>query len=142
MSAFRLLYQTVNRMTLFSKSGSYFRTVPNIIFLDEAQRLPRLTRRFIWQRAKTWVIASHENHCSELEQAGFRVQLIQLTGLSVSKLEAIIEQRLEWARRAEGEIPRIPRQRLEQLLETHGDDLRSIEGALYDEYQKLSVIKP
>jgi hypothetical protein len=28
MSAFRLLYQTVNQMTLFSKSGSYSGTNP------------------------------------------------------------------------------------------------------------------
>lgn len=113
-------------------------TRANIIFLDEAQRLPRSTRRFIWQRAKTWVIASHENHTYELEQAGFRVEVLHLTGLTLEKLEAVIEKRLEWARRSEGQIPHIPQQKLEQLLEQFGDDLRTIEGPLYDEYQKLS----
>ncbi|MEY4530498.1 MAG: hypothetical protein RLZZ156_1219 [Deinococcota bacterium] len=109
-----------------------------LIFLDEAQRLPRLTRRLIWQRAKTWVIASHENHSRELEQAGFKVEILHLTGLTLEKLEAVIEKRLEWARRSDLEPPRIPQQKLEQLLKQFGDDLRSIEGALYDEYQKLS----
>ncbi len=109
-----------------------------IVFLDEAQRVPRPTRRFIWQRAKTWVIASHENHASELEQAGFKVEILHLTGLTLEKLEAVIEKRLEWAKRSDLEPPHIPQQRLEQLLKQFGDDLRGIEGALYDEYQKLS----
>lgn len=108
-----------------------------LIFLDEAQRLPRLIRRFIWQRAKIWVIASHENHARELEQAGFAVQVISLTGLSLEKLEAVIEKRLQWARRSDGQIPRVPQYKLEQLLAQYGDDLRGIQGALYDEYQQM-----
>jgi energy-coupling factor transporter ATP-binding protein EcfA2 len=113
-----------------------------IIFLDEAQRLPRLTRQFIWQRAKTWVIASHENHTYELEQAGFSVQVVSLTGLTLEKLEAIIKQRLEWARRSNGEIPRVSKEKLRQLLTEYGDNLRGIEGALYDEYQQMQRSKP
>ena len=113
-----------------------------IIFLDEAQRLPRLTRRFIWQRAKTWVIASHENHTHELEKAGFKVQTIHLTGLSLDKLEAVIEKRLEWARRSEDQIPRLQTEKLQYLLEQYGDDLRRIEAALYDEYQQMQRRNP
>ncbi len=108
-----------------------------IVFLDEAQRIPHLIRWFIWQRAKTWVIASHEDHTRELERAGFKVLLIALTGLSLDKLEAMIEKRLEWARRSDGDIPRIPKAKLMQLLELYGDDLRTIEGVLYDEYEQM-----
>ncbi len=108
-----------------------------IIFLDEAQRLPHLTRYFTWQKASTWVIASHEDHTRELEQAGFTVKKIVLEGLNLQKLEALIEKRLEWARRSSGEIPRVPKAKLEALLEQFGDDLRSIEGALYDAYQTM-----
>jgi hypothetical protein len=113
-----------------------------IIFLDEAQRLPRLTRRFIWQRAETWVIASHENHTRELQQAGFTVQIMTLTGLTLAKLEAVIEKRLEWARRSDGDIPRVAQEKLKRLLFQYGDDLRSIEGALYDEYQQMQRSNP
>ncbi len=113
-----------------------------IIFLDEAQRLPRLMRPLIWQRAQTWVIASHHNHTQELEQAGFRVQLIHLTGLSLEKLQALIAKRLEWARRSNGEIPTVPKARLEQLLEIYGDDLRGIETELYTDYQEMQRRNP
>jgi hypothetical protein len=109
----------------------------NIVFLDEAQRIPRLIRPFIWQRAKNWVIASHEDHRKELERAGFKVRLIELTGLNLEKLETILEKRLEWARRANGEIPRIPKAKLMHLLELYGDDLRTIQGVLYDEYEQM-----
>ena len=109
---------------------------------SEAQRLPRLTRRFIWQRDKTWVIASHENHTHELEKAGFKVQTIHLTGLSLDKLEAVIEKRLEWARRSEDQIPRLQTEKLQYLLEQYGDDLRRIEAALYDEYQQMQRRNP
>ncbi len=119
-------------------------TIPRAktIFLDEAQRLPRLIRPVIWQRAQTWVIASHQNHRQELERAGFRVQLITLTGLSLEKLQAIIEKRLAWARRSEGEIPRPAIARLEQLLEIYRDDLRGIESELYDDYQAMQRSNP
>ncbi len=109
-----------------------------LIFLDEAQRLGRLTRLLVWQRAKTWVIASHENHKLELERAGFNVQILHLTGLTLDKLETIIEKRLEWARRSSGEIPRLSKAQLEQLLHQFGDDLRGIQGALYDAYQQMN----
>jgi energy-coupling factor transporter ATP-binding protein EcfA2 len=114
-------------------------TIPKaeLIFLDEAQRLPRLFRSRFWRRAKTWVIASHQNHHPELERAGFVVQVLHLQGLSLSKLEQIVQQRLEWARRGAGDVPQVPKQILQALIEQHGDDLRAIEDALYVWFQKL-----
>jgi energy-coupling factor transporter ATP-binding protein EcfA2 len=108
------------------------------IFLDEAQRLPRLFRRQIWQRARAWVIASHQDHQPELEQAGFAVRLVHVQGLSLYKLEQIVQSRLAWARRGAGAVPQVPRHLLQALLEQHGDDLRAIEDRLYDYFQGLS----
>lgn len=110
----------------------------DLIFLDEAQRLPRLLRGQIWRRAKAWVIASHQDQQTELERAGFVVQVVYLHGLSLAKLEQIVLNRLEWARRNSGELPQVPRQMLLELLEQHGDNLRSIEDTLYDYYQNLA----
>jgi energy-coupling factor transporter ATP-binding protein EcfA2 len=109
-----------------------------LLFLDEAQRLPRLFRRQIWQRAQAWVIASHQDHQPELEQAGFVVRVLSLQGLSLQKLEQIVQNRLEWARRSAGHVPQVPRQLLQNLLEQHGDNLRAIEDALYDYFQGLT----
>jgi energy-coupling factor transporter ATP-binding protein EcfA2 len=106
-----------------------------VLFLDEAQRLPRLFRWRFWLRARAWVIASHQNHQPELERLGFKVRVFYLQGLSLQKLEQIVEKRLSWARRAQGQIPQVPRQVLLGLLEQHGDNLRAIEDVLYDYYQ-------
>ena len=108
------------------------------IFLDEAQRLPRLTRRFVWRRAGAWVIASHEDHSRELERSGFSVRTERLEGLSLKKLEAVIQARLAWARRADGAAPSVPTALLSKLLERYADDLSGIESELYDYYQLLS----
>jgi hypothetical protein len=109
----------------------------DLIFLDEAQRLPRLFRTRFWRRAKTWVIASHQDHRYELERAGFVVQVLHLQGLSFCKLEQIVQKRLEWARRGAGAVPNVPTALLQALLKQHSDDLRAIEDALYVWFQKL-----
>ncbi|MFN3266707.1 MAG: hypothetical protein ACK41E_07690 [Deinococcales bacterium] len=111
----------------------------DLIFLDEAQRLPHFFRRQIWKRAKSWVIASHQNHQDELRRAGFTTQILHLHGLSLGKLEQIMQRRLEWARRNAGDLPQVPTQILEALLKQYHDDLRSIEDALYTYYQNLEV---
>jgi energy-coupling factor transporter ATP-binding protein EcfA2 len=103
----------------------------DLIFLDEAQRLPRLFRPQLWKRARAWVIASHQDHRHELERAGFAVRVLHLHGLSLSKLERIVQNRLEWARRDVGAVPTVPTIVLQTLLEQYGDDLRAIEDALY-----------
>jgi hypothetical protein len=109
----------------------------DLIFLDEAQRLPRLLRSRFWRRAKIWAIASHQDHSRELEQAGFVVQVLHVQGLSLAKLEQIVQKRLEWARRSVGDLPSVPTGLLQKLLNQHSDDIRAIEDALYVWFQSL-----
>ena len=111
------------------------------LFIDELQRIPWLKRRNIFKRKVSFVIGTHIDYTSEMKKAGIQVHTIY-PGKTVSRerLEQIFNNRIEWARRAPGPVPRIPGNTLEDLINTYGDDIRSMEGHLYSIFQQLEEI--
>jgi hypothetical protein len=67
---------------------------------------------------------------------------VLLRGLDVERLRRIVERRISWARRTEGPVPQVPDTTLQALLLRHGDDLRAIEGTLYDAIQCMKEPGP
>ena len=110
-----------------------------VLFLDETQRLSWWKRRRLWRSGKGLAIATHDDHSRELERAGIAHEVVWVEGLSLEKLEAIVQRRFEWARRGEGDVPWLEREDLEALIERFGDDLRAIELVLYDAVQQMSA---
>jgi hypothetical protein len=108
-----------------------------VLLLDEAQALsPRRMKKAL-RRFETIVFTSH------LDLAGMcrrPVSTVCLAGLSVEKLETIIAQRLEWARRGPGPLPRVSRAAVLKLIRCHGDDVRAILDHLYDVFQCLKKV--
>jgi len=108
-----------------------------LIYLDELQRLGWWARRRLFATDARLVIASHADHRAEVRRAARPLWSRHVTGLSLERLEAIVKARVEASRRVAGPLPEVPRLRLEALLSCYRDDLRSIEAALYDEFQRM-----
>ena len=117
-----------------------FATAP-LLFIDELQRVSRWRRfRLLRRRGLSLVIGSHEDHTRELQRSGWTVHLIEVGGASPDLLVTIVARRIEWARRGPGPVPQVGVATARILLERHGDDLRAIEGSLYEVFQQLEEI--
>lgn len=102
--------------------------------LDEADRVrPGLLRRLL-ETAPTLAIGAHED-LSGLSSRPLRT--IRVGGLTAAKLRAVVDRRIEWARRGPGPVPRVSDASLARLIDRHGDHLRGIENHLYDRLQTM-----
>jgi hypothetical protein len=102
--------------------------------LDEAQRLrPRLLRRLL-REISTVALGTH----IDLSRIGRRpLATVRVGGLTPERLAAIVERRIEWARRGPGALPRVPAAAIDALIARFGDDLRAIEARLYEAFQVM-----
>lgn len=108
-------------------------------FIDEMQRIPHSSRRAILKRPASFVIGSHKNHRREFEKAGLEHKVIRLRGITCEQLLAILNRRIEWARRSPDlPVPHFTNKAAANLIAAHGDDLWAIEDYLYDVFQELS----
>lgn len=105
-------------------------------FLDSLELMGRGDRRRLYARAEGLACTTHADLSRELERAGYEVRTIRVRLTGVDELEAITAARVELAR-AGDHAPLPTRARLEELHASLGDDVRSIEGALYLDYQRL-----
>ena len=113
-----------------------------LLFLDETQRLSKRTRQRLFRRPASFVIGTHEDHRAELERAGLDHCAVELRGLSPQRLSAILERRIEAARRSSGAVPSFDTQSVQLLIDRFGDDVRSIESYLYEIFQRLETPEP
>jgi hypothetical protein len=112
------------------------------LLIDEAQRLPRWRRRWVLGGRRGLALGTHEDLGSLLRRAGFEVLREEpARELTPMRLQAIVRKRLEWARRSPGELPAIPHEVLTQLCARFGDDVRSMEHALYEVFQNLTGLR-
>lgn len=114
-----------------------------VCFVDEVQRLGPRVRRRLFRRARSLALTTHSALAPELRPR-FRVIEHHIAGLDRGRLAAIVARRVRWAARpgAEARVPEISAARLDALLATHGDDLRAIQAALYDDFEALRREQP
>lgn len=117
------------------------RTIPTapIVLLDEGELL---LRRPAWRlaRCRAVAISTHRDLSLPLRALGFRPQSVVVEGISEERLAALCARRLEWARRGPGPIPVVPPRTLRRLRARFGDDIRSMEGALYEAVQRMREV--
>jgi len=105
-----------------------------VFLLDEAERVrPRLLRRLL-ARPLALALGTHEDLSTA---AGRPLRTVRAGGVTPDRLGEILRRRVEWARRGPGPVPRVPAESVRRLIARHGDDLRAIEGFLYDVFQEL-----
>ncbi|HUP24503.1 MAG TPA: hypothetical protein VNB06_16360 [Thermoanaerobaculia bacterium] len=112
------------------------------LFVDEAQHLsPWRRRRLYRHRVRSLALGTHVDLQAELERAGYQVHTIRPAAeVSVERLEAIFNARIAWAMRAPGPVPVVPRRTIEALIAHAHDDVRAMEGLLYDALQRAQEI--
>ena len=112
------------------------------LFLDEAQYLSLWRRRRLYRlRERSLALGTHFDLREELERAGYEVHtIVPAANASVERLEAMFRARIAWARRAPGPLPVVPRSTIETLVTLFGDDVRAMEGALYEALQRAQEI--
>ena len=123
-------------------------------FVDSVENLSWLGRRKLYSRCQVLAYTTHRDLSAELRRAGFGVVSLSVGIQSIEELARIVEARigaaalhpkarataaLPAAALLAGEtrvIPRPSRRRLEDLYRDYGDDVRSIEAALYRDYER------
>ncbi len=106
-------------------------------FVDSIENLSWLSRRKLYSQCPTLVCTTHRDLSRELRRAGFGVHSVRVGIQSVDELELIVQARLDAATLDAHQSPTPTRARLEELYCIHGDDVRSIEHALYSDYEDL-----
>ena len=110
----------------------------NPLILDEAQRIPWWQRRQLFQRPVPLILGTHRDFTRQLQRLGRTVKTVPAgEKTNRQQLEKILHRRIEFARRDPGPVPSIPLTTIDKLLDQHGDDIRAIEGHLYDLFQDL-----
>ena len=110
----------------------------NPLILDEAQRIPWWQRRQLFQRPVPLILGTHRDFTRQLRRMGRDVKTIMAGEKTDRKrLDEIFRQRIEFARRDSGPIPSVPLATIDKLVDRYGDDIRAIEGHLYDLFQHL-----
>jgi hypothetical protein len=111
------------------------------LFIDDAQMMGKgmlaRTRRF-----PGVVVATQVDMGMSFRKAGFDVRTRWVPDtIGQRHLQAIVERRLEWARRGPGPIPRVGKKARSGLLGRHGHNLRAMLADLYDRYQQLEALE-
>ena len=109
----------------------------SVVCVDESQRLSRWARWRLFRRRAGLILGTHLDHTEELERAGRTVQTVRVEGLSLERLEQIVAARIRAARRRPGPVPEVETKTIRDLIDRHGDDLRTIEGELYEVFQAM-----
>jgi len=111
------------------------------LIIDEAQRLTTRMRRKIFQPSSSVVLGTHEDFSTEIRAAGLEVETVVVgERLTPERLYAILNRRIEAARRTAGPIPAMTLESSARLLARHGDDVRAVEAHLYEVFQRLPHI--
>ena len=109
------------------------------VLIDEAQRLTWWQRRQLFGEDRAVVLGTHQDFEAELKKAGRQVTTIAACGeTSLNRLQQIVIDRIEFARREQGPIPTVHRRTLKRLLQSHRGDIRSMLQVLYDALQKMT----
>ena len=109
------------------------------LLLDEAQRLPKRDRRTLFGTIDQLVLSSHLDLESDLAMDGWTVRTIEVGGLDLARLDAILDRRIEWARRNVGPVPCVKEKAQLELMLRHGDNLRAILDDLYEDFQQAAT---
>ena len=109
-----------------------------LLFVDEVELVRDRDRLF--RRCRSIALGAHRSHADELRRRYREVETVIVAGLTVGHLRAIVDRRIEWARRGPGPVPRVPDRALAALIARFDDDVRSIESILYSSFQELDEV--
>lgn len=112
-----------------------------VFMIDEAQRLNWLERRIAFRKHAALVIGTHDDLTKPLTKSGYEVTTVQVAELCTPEhLFECFNRRIRYARRYPGPIPYFSFQTATRLFMRYGNDIRTMEGHLYDAFQNLTEV--
>lgn len=113
--------------------------IPNdqTCFIDESQRMTRWSRWRHFRNHRNLILGTHEDHTALLERRGFYVHTVNVHQKDPHVIKLILKRRVCYARRSNQALPIMTDSYLNDLISTYGDDIRSMETLLYDDYMDV-----
>jgi len=109
------------------------------VLLDEGAQLP-FCRWWTLRHVHSLAVSTHLNLRPLLWALGFRVITVRIEQRDPQRLQNIFQRRIEWARDASGPIPHITKETIRELQIRYGDDIRSMEHALYCSIEEMKEV--
>ncbi|MEZ6119909.1 MAG: hypothetical protein R3C28_25525 [Pirellulaceae bacterium] len=117
-------------------------TTGRVTLIDEAQRMTWWQRWYFFRRPAPLVLGTHFDYQRTLTRLGRRVITVQVgQETTVEHVHHLLNQRIEWVRREPGAVPQIRLETVQRLMQQFGPDIRSIQQALYEQFQALQEIR-
>ncbi|HIF00999.1 MAG: hypothetical protein ABGZ23_09450 [Fuerstiella sp.] len=111
------------------------------ILIDEAQRLTRWQQFQVFRSNIPLVLGTHRDFHRQLRLAGRVVETIEVQqGTDVERLHRLLNARIQWVRRNDGQVPAITTGMAERLRKEFGADIRGMLHQLYAVFQNLNEI--
>ena len=108
----------------------------NPLFIDEAQRMSWWQRQQSFRSGVPLVLGTHEDLSTPLGRAGYHVETVDVTTMiSPDRIHRLLNRRIELGRLSSREIPNITIDCVAGLVDRFGDNIRAMEGYLYDQFQ-------
>jgi hypothetical protein len=114
------------------------------LFLDDAHALPERRWRSVLAR-RALVVATQRDLTGTLGRVApeCRLQTVRIVGrITPDHVRRLLDDRLEWARRGPGPVPKIGADAIVSLLSRHGSDLRALYDELYRFIQNHPPVTP
>ena len=134
---------------LHFKDGALRARLPSLsrtplMFLDETQRLGRLTRWRLFHSPASLVLGTHTDHRQDASARHLFIHHHEVGGLTQERLLELLERRIMWARLDPALKPgvSVSAALLDELLEQFGDDLRACLALLYELVQRMRAPGP
>ena len=114
-----------------------------VLCVDEAQFLPPRRRRALYRSDANLALGTHTSLADEVAATGRAVDTVSLDerGTDADLVRQIIQKRLEWARRGDGDVPTLSDDAVAWLLDQYRDNLRAMEHHLYAVFQRLDRVR-
>ncbi len=111
------------------------------ILIDEAQRLTQWQQFQVFRSNTPLVLGTHRDFQRKLRRAGRVVETIEVEqGTDTERLHRLLNARIEWVRRGDGQMPSITLPTADNLLKEFGPNIRGILHQLYTAFQNLNEI--
>ncbi|KAA1260801.1 hypothetical protein LF1_33430 [Rubripirellula obstinata] len=109
----------------------------NPLIIDEAQRMNRSAKRSVFATGVPLILGTHQSLSRCLRRWGYQVQSVRIGQQNTASLiQQILNRRIEASRSGDGPIPIVSAQEAGWLFDEFGSDLRSVEGFMYEQFQR------
>lgn len=121
-------------------SKPIFKKAP-LQFVDSIDFLSKAQRRKVYKKSHSLAFTTHVDLTKELVEMEYEVHSRTISQVNTEALQNMFTNRIEFARRDEGEIPTVGCETIAILQERYKDDIRAMELCLYDIFQEMKEIQ-